>query len=234
METGVPLLDDGPELIAFTPRPQGRPGRGRARRGRPSPQPGQPPRGSPPPGPLPPLRGPLPGPHPSGPRPPCGIGRCSPGPGGLPALPGAEGQGPGSPTPRRASGPAGHRVRPGPVRPEDQVRRLRGCSPGCWWSCPCWTAACSPSSPAWCPRRSPSGRGSPVCRVRLGCADVLQQGLLQLTNRAPNGDTLALFAAVFTLADRGHPWWPPPFRRSPSLLLPLRPGAHLPPAGAVL
>ena len=33
------------------------------------------------------------------------------------------------------------------------------------------------------------------------CFDVLQQGLLQLTNRAPNGDTLALFAAVFTLAD---------------------------------
>ena len=33
------------------------------------------------------------------------------------------------------------------------------------------------------------------------CFDVLQQGLLQLTNRAPKGDTLALFAAVFTLAD---------------------------------
>ena len=33
------------------------------------------------------------------------------------------------------------------------------------------------------------------------CLDVLREGLVQLTNLAPNGDTLALFAAVFTLAD---------------------------------
>ena len=31
--------------------------------------------------------------------------------------------------------------------------------------------------------------------------DVLRRGLVQLTNKAPDGDTLALFAAVFTLAD---------------------------------
>ena len=33
------------------------------------------------------------------------------------------------------------------------------------------------------------------------CWDVLKDGLIQLTNKAPNGDTLALFAAVFTLLD---------------------------------
>lgn len=31
--------------------------------------------------------------------------------------------------------------------------------------------------------------------------DVLKEGLVQLTNLAPNGDTLALFAALFTLVD---------------------------------
>ncbi len=33
------------------------------------------------------------------------------------------------------------------------------------------------------------------------CGDVLKKGLVQLTNKAPNGDTLALFAALFALAD---------------------------------
>ncbi|HIY07643.1 MAG TPA: hypothetical protein H9844_11265 [Candidatus Evtepia faecigallinarum] len=33
------------------------------------------------------------------------------------------------------------------------------------------------------------------------CLDVLREGLIQLTNLAPNGDSLALLAAVFTLAD---------------------------------
>lgn len=35
----------------------------------------------------------------------------------------------------------------------------------------------------------------------LLCLDVVKEGLLQLTNLAPNGDTLALFAALFTLVD---------------------------------
>lgn len=33
------------------------------------------------------------------------------------------------------------------------------------------------------------------------CFDVLREGLVQLTNLAPNGDTLALLATIFTLAD---------------------------------
>ena len=33
------------------------------------------------------------------------------------------------------------------------------------------------------------------------CFDVLREGLVQLTNLAPNGDTLALLATLFTLAD---------------------------------
>ena len=33
------------------------------------------------------------------------------------------------------------------------------------------------------------------------CLDVLREGMIQLTNLAPNGDSLALLAAVFTLAD---------------------------------
>lgn len=35
----------------------------------------------------------------------------------------------------------------------------------------------------------------------LLCLDVLKEGLVQLTNLAPNGDTLALLAALFTLVD---------------------------------
>ncbi|MDO4515724.1 MAG: hypothetical protein Q4C76_01130, partial [Bacillota bacterium] len=37
--------------------------------------------------------------------------------------------------------------------------------------------------------------------VAILCADVLKNGLVQLTNRAPDGDTLALLAVIFTLAD---------------------------------
>lgn len=37
--------------------------------------------------------------------------------------------------------------------------------------------------------------------VAVLCGDVLKNGLVQLTNKAPNGDTLALLAGVFTLAD---------------------------------
>ncbi|MBR5534779.1 MAG: hypothetical protein IKU62_08035 [Ruminiclostridium sp.] len=33
------------------------------------------------------------------------------------------------------------------------------------------------------------------------CGDVLKKGLVQLTHKAPNGDTLALFATLFALAD---------------------------------
>ena len=33
------------------------------------------------------------------------------------------------------------------------------------------------------------------------CGDVLKEGLVQLTNKKPNGDTLALFACLFALAD---------------------------------
>ncbi|MBR2490840.1 MAG: hypothetical protein IKB65_05085 [Ruminiclostridium sp.] len=33
------------------------------------------------------------------------------------------------------------------------------------------------------------------------CGDVLKEGLVQLTNQKPNGDTLALFACLFALAD---------------------------------
>lgn len=37
--------------------------------------------------------------------------------------------------------------------------------------------------------------------VAVLCGEVLKEGLVQLTNKAPNGDTLALFASVFALAD---------------------------------
>ena len=37
--------------------------------------------------------------------------------------------------------------------------------------------------------------------VAILCGSVLKNGLVQLTNKAPNGDTLALLAGVFTLAD---------------------------------
>lgn len=64
--------------------------------------------------------------------------------------------------------------------------------------------------------------------------DVLKEGLVQLTNLAPNGDTLALFAALFTLWDGVTMGLYPPAGERHPLLLPLRPGADLSSAGALL
>ena len=208
VETGVPL-DDGPELIAFTPDPQAAQAqRPPARRGRPrGPQPGQPTQGQPAPGgPAAPSGAPGPGPRPAG-----GPQARPAGPGGAAAapaqeafqpLPGAEGQGRGAPTPRRAPGPA-DATEYGPGLSALRAKcAVSGVLSALLLALSLVDSGLIPVLSGWIPTDIAllAGLGLFVVCGFL-CLDVLQEGLRQLTNRAPNGDTLALFAAVLTLAD---------------------------------
>lgn len=80
---------------------------------------------------------------------------------------------------------------------------------------PCWIATCSPSSPAWLPDTILLWGSFALFLVcLLLCLDVVKEGLLQLTNLAPNGDTLGPFRRPVHPSGRGHPWSSLPLRES--------------------
>lgn len=64
--------------------------------------------------------------------------------------------------------------------------------------------------------------------------DVLKEGLVQLTNLAPNGDTPGPVCRPVHPGGRCHHGLYPPAGERHPLLLPLRPGADLSSAGALL
>lgn len=206
VETGVPL-DDGPELIAFTPDPKAAQAEAAGQEGAAqAPQPGQPTQGQPTPGgPAAPSGTPGPGPRPAG-----GPQARPAGPGGAAAAPAQEAFQPFRERKAKAPEP------PPPDAPPAQLATeygpglsalktkcaVSGVLTGVLVVLSLLDSGLLPFLTGLVPTEIALWAGLALFAVCGGlCFDVLQQGLLQLTNRAPNGDTLALFAAVFTLAD---------------------------------
>ena len=206
VETGVPL-DDGPELIAFTPDPKAAQAEAAGQEGAAqAPQPGQPTQGQPTPGgPAAPSGAPGPGPRPAG-----GPQARPAGPGGVAAAPAQEAFRPFRERKAKAPEP------PPPDAPPAQLATeygpglsalktkcaVSGVLTGVLVVLSLLDSGLLPFLTGLVPTEIALWAGLALFAVCGGlCFDVLQQGLLQLTNRAPNGDTLALFAAVFTLAD---------------------------------
>ena len=206
VETGVPL-DDGPELIAFTPDPKAAQAEAAGQEGAAqAPQPGQPTQGQPTPGgPAAPSGAPGPGPRPAG-----GPQARPAGPGGAAAAPAQEAFQPFRERKAKAPEP------PPPDAPPAQLATeygpglsalktkcaVSGVLTGVLVVLSLLDSGLLPFLTGLVPKEIALWAGLALFAVCGGlCFDVLQQGLLQLTNRAPNGDTLALFAAVFTLAD---------------------------------
>lgn len=201
VETGVPL-DDGPELIAFTPDPKAAGQEGAAQ----APQPGQPTQGQPTPGsPAAPSGAPGPGPRPAG-----GPQARPAGPGGAAAAPAQEafqpfrerkGKAPEPPPPDAPPAQLATEYGPGLSALKTKCA-VSGVLTGVLVVLSLLDSGLLPFLTGLVPTEIALWAGLALFAVCGGlCFDVLQQGLLQLTNRAPNGDTLALFAAVFTLAD---------------------------------
>ena len=198
VETGVPL-DDGPELIAFTPDPKAAQAEAAGQEGAAqAPQPGQPTQGQPTPGgPAAPSGAPGPGPRPAG-------------PGGAAAAPAQEafqpfrerkGKAPEPPPPDAPPAQLATEYGPGLSALKTKCA-VSGVLTGVLVVLSLLDSGLLPFLTGLVPTEIALWAGLALFAVCGGlCFDVLQQGLLQLTNRAPNGDTLALFAAVFTLAD---------------------------------
>ena len=203
VETGVPL-DDGPELIAFTPDPKAAQAEAAGQEGAAqAPQPGQ---GQPTPGgPAAPSGAPGPGPRPAG-----GPQARPAGPGGAAAAPAQEafqpfrerkGTAPEPPPPDAPPAQLATEYGPGLSALKTKCA-VSGVLTGVLVVLSLLDSGLLPFLTGLVPTEIALWAGLALFAVCGGlCFDVLQQGLLQLTNRAPNGDTLALFAAVFTLAD---------------------------------
>lgn len=203
VETGVPL-DDGPELIAFTPDPKAAQAEAAGQEGAAqAPQPGQ---GQPTPGgPAAPSGAPGPGPRPAG-----GPQARPAGPGGAAAAPAQEafqpfrerkGKAPEPPPPDAPPAQLATEYGPGLSALKTKCA-VSGVLTGVLVVLSLLDSGLLPFLTGLVPTEIALWAGLALFAVCGGlCFDVLQQGLLQLTNRAPNGDTLALFAAVFTLAD---------------------------------
>ena len=207
VETGVPL-DDGPELIAFTPDPQAAQAQAQAQgAGQQPPQPGQPqaapgaPAGQP--------GQPAPGQVPPGQTPPGQPGQAKPGaPGGAaeakePFRPFQERKAKAEEPPPPDAPPAQLMTEYGPGLSAQRVKcAVSGVLSALLLALSLVDSGLIPVLSGWIPQDIAllAGLGLFVVCGFL-CLDVLQEGLRQLTNRAPNGDTLALFAAVLTLAD---------------------------------
>ena len=206
VETGVPL-DDGPELIAFTPDPKAAQAEAAGQEGAAqAPQPGQPGQGQPTPGgPAAPSGAPGPGPRPAG-----GPQARPAGPGGAAAAPAQEafqpfrerkGKAPEPPPPDAPPAQLATEYGPGLSALKTKCA-VSGVLTGVLVVLSLLDSGLLPFLTGLVPTEIALWAGLALFAVCGGlCFDVLQQGLLQLTNRAPNGDTLALFAAVFTLAD---------------------------------
>ncbi len=206
VETGVPL-DDGPELIAFTPDPKAAQAEAAGQEGAAqAPQPGQPTQGQPTPGgPAAPSGAPGPGPRPAG-----GPQARPAGPGGAAAAPAQEafqpfrerkGKAPEPPPPDAPPAQLATEYGPGLSALKTKCA-VSGVLTGVLVVLSLLDSGLLPFLTGLVPTEIALWAGLALFAVCGGlCFDVLQQGLLQLTNRAPNGDTLALFAAVFTLAD---------------------------------
>lgn len=201
VETGVPL-DDGPELIAFTPDPKAAQAEAAGQEGAAqAPQPGQPTPG----GPAAPSGAPGPGPRPAG-----GPQARPAGPGGAAAAPAQEafqpfrerkGKAPEPPPPDAPPAQLATEYGPGLSALKTKCA-VSGVLTGVLVVLSLLDSGLLPFLTGLVPTEIALWAGLALFAVCGGlCFDVLQQGLLQLTNRAPNGDTLALFAAVFTLAD---------------------------------
>ena len=194
VETGVPL-DDGPELIAFTPDPQAAQAQAQpqAAPGAPAGQLGQP----------------APGQVPPGQTPPGQPGQAKPGaPGGAaqakePFRPFQERKAKAEEPPPPDAPPAQLMTEYGPGLSAQRVKcAVSGVLSALLLALSLVDSGLIPVLSGWIPQDIAllAGLGLFVVCGFL-CLDVLQEGLRQLTNRAPNGDTLALFAAVLTLAD---------------------------------
>ena len=206
VETGVPL-DDGPELIAFTPDPKAAQAEAAGQEGAAqAPQPGQPTQGQPTPGgPAAPSGAPGPGPRPAG-----GPQARPAGPGGAAAAQAQEafqpfrerkGKAPEPPPPDAPPAQLATEYGPGLSALKTKCA-VSGVLTGVLVVLSLLDSGLLPFLTGLVPTEIALWAGLALFAVCGGlCFDVLQQGLLQLTNRAPNGDTLALFAAVFTLAD---------------------------------
>lgn len=201
VETGVPL-DDGPELIAFTPDPKAAQAEAAGQEGAAqAPQPGQPTPG----GSAAPSGAPGPGPRPAG-----GPQARPAGPGGAAAAPAQEafqpfrerkGKAPEPPPPDAPPAQLATEYGPGLSALKTKCA-VSGVLTGVLVVLSLLDSGLLPFLTGLVPTEIALWAGLALFAVCGGlCFDVLQQGLLQLTNRAPNGDTLALFAAVFTLAD---------------------------------
>lgn len=210
VETGVPL-DDGPELIAFTPAPQaqdkaqaqgegepaasppGQPGQPQAAPGQtPSPPPGQS-QGQPAPGQVPPGQ-----PGPAKPSAPGGAAGAK-----QPFRPFQDRKAkPETPPPPDAP-PAQLMTEYGPGLSAQRVKcAVSGVLSALLLALSLVDSGLVPFLTGLLPENLSLWASLGlfvVCGIL--CLDVLQEGLRQLTNRAPNGDTLALFATVFTLVD---------------------------------
>lgn len=181
VETGVPL-DDGPELIAFTPDPKAAQAEAAGQEGAPGP----------------------------GPRPAGGPQARPAGPGGAAAAPAQEafqpfrerkGKAPEPPPPDAPPAQLATEYGPGLSALKTKCA-VSGVLTGVLVVLSLLDSGLLPFLTGLVPTEIALWAGLALFAVCGGlCFDVLQQGLLQLTNRAPNGDTLALFAAVFTLAD---------------------------------
>lgn len=184
VETGVPL-DDGPELIAFTPDPQAAQAQAQGA-GQQPPQPGQPQA-----------------------APGAPAGQAKPGaPGGAaqakePFRPFQERKAKAEEPPPPDAPPAQLATEYGPGLSALKTKcAVSGVLTGVLVVLSLLDSGLLPFLTGLVPTEIALWAGLALFAVCGGlCFDVLQQGLLQLTNRAPNGDTLALFAAVFTLAD---------------------------------
>ena len=186
VETGVPL-DDGPELIAFTPDPQAAQAQAQAQgAGQQPPQPGQPQA-----------------------APGAPAGQAKPGaPGGAaqakePFRPFQERKAKAEEPPPPDAPPAQLMTEYGPGLSAQRVKcAVSGVLSALLLALSLVDSGLIPVLSGWIPQDIAllAGLGLFVVCGFL-CLDVLQEGLRQLTNRAPNGDTLALFAAVLTLAD---------------------------------
>lgn len=203
VETGVPL-DDGPELIAFTPDPKAAQAEAAGQEG--AAQAPQPTQGQPTPGgPAAPSGAPGPGPRPAG-----GPQARPAGPGGAAAAPAQEafqpfrerkGKAPEPPPPDAPPAQLATEYGPGLSALKTKCA-VSGVLTGVLVVLSLLDSGLLPFLTGLVPTEIALWAGLALFAVCGGlCFDVLQQGLLQLTNRAPNGDTLALFAAVFTLAD---------------------------------
>ena len=203
VETGVPL-DDGPELIAFTPDPKAAHAEAAGQEG--AAQAPQPTQGQPTPGgPAAPSGAPGPGPRPAG-----GPQARPAGPGGAAAAPAQEafqpfrerkGKAPEPPPPDAPPAQLATEYGPG-LSALKTTCAVSGVLTGVLVVLSLLDSGLLPFLTGLVPTEIALWAGLALFAVCGGlCFDVLQQGLLQLTNRAPNGDTLALFAAVFTLAD---------------------------------